>query len=385
MTVKAVSEVILRLFQIKEFLKIINSYVSFILYLRESGLTDRDIVGYLHEAETTFVLKKTMPANWKFYYNSLAPRIWKRKRGQGVDKIVQLPNGICLEIENKYIDSVIYPSYVKRDWIRRFKHPDAIRIICVDGSGYVKENAMKLLQEHNIRIMRLEELILFIRELKNTYQGNKCSTFEQCNENNVYFDEITSVIKDFSANNTSIRCQISYTQSLLNGRDKSYINEKDSTTDSCVHAEREQETRTVLEKIGKLNEHSIDFSEGKELVYAFRESMTFQEKKENTKLIDGCKPIELYMADTRCWYCREEVDIDNDPFWTFVGYLEDGTPYVALDSNLNEGLLCMKCVLSHWKLNKREDHPNWRKYLYLLFKKFEFQHMSLVYKELYIL
>ena len=108
--------------------------------------------------------------------------------------------------------------------------------------------------------------------------------------------------------------------------------------------------------------------------------MTFQEKKENTKLIDGCKPIELYMADTRCWYCREEVDIDNDPFWTFVGYLEDGTPYVALDSDLNEGLLCMKCVLSHWKLNKREDHPNWRKYLYLLFKKFEFQHMSLVYK-----
>ena len=286
-----------------------------------------------------------------FYGNPREWREWLKYTNTGYDLIIIFPfSKRKIKVEIKYLEKKIYPSWFKRDWESR-----SADIFVTSDKCFIPSKL-----RHRLRIFNVSEFLTWIDNEIKKDQSNEYFI----NEGNKFY----------------LNHYLNHDNYCLNYHPNNCLNNSNSLSNFQFSSDNNNKNHSQTRENSKLQNHSINLSKGKELVYAFRESMTFQEKKENTKLIDGCKPIKLYMANTRCWYCREEVDIDNDPFWTFVGYLEDGTPYVALDSNLNEGLLCMKCVLSHWKLNKREDHPNWRKYLYLLFKKFEFQHMSLVYK-----
>ena len=130
-------------------------------------LWSRDLLGYNFEMPNIEVLKKSGLYKHVVYRNPENPRLWKRKRGVGVDMIIKI-GYYTFYIEESFCSK---DYYYRRRWFEgcrlpRFKgYPnDKLHLhIILTNKPRNFDSVKDLAKEHGIQIMDLNDLLTLIR------------------------------------------------------------------------------------------------------------------------------------------------------------------------------------------------------------------------------
>ena len=133
-------------------------------------LTDRELKGFRFETRVDNILRQS---NIIYNGNPLSNVYeWKRHQGKGSDfKIVQWN----WEIEAKYSEAKIFPSWINRDWLPRFdSNSHSLKVIVHNKEMKLPINSMELCFLHDVYLVEIDYLNYAIRmERKKREGGNK--------------------------------------------------------------------------------------------------------------------------------------------------------------------------------------------------------------------
>lgn len=123
-------------------------------------LTMKEYKGFMFEVESYghFV---SIPSLGIVKCNPLEPLEWKRHNAKGVDSILSC-YGYTISVECKKNDAQVYPSYIERDFIPRFKGVKGIRVVLTSNVGMYSRKCIDLLRRHSILLFDMPLLRIFV-------------------------------------------------------------------------------------------------------------------------------------------------------------------------------------------------------------------------------
>jgi hypothetical protein len=132
------------------------------------NFTSRDVKGYNFEVRVDNVLKNI---DIEYTSNPLQNiALWKRHQGTGSDFKIPLWNW---EIEAKYSDGKVFPSWIDRDWIPRFKN-GTFRVTVHNRKMKLSTNSLEKCFIHDIFLIEIDYLKYVLKaEIKARSRGNK--------------------------------------------------------------------------------------------------------------------------------------------------------------------------------------------------------------------
>src|SRR3972149_10794941 len=71
-----------------------------------------------------------------------------------------------IEIEAKFSHAIIFPCWIKRDWIPRFSPKARRRIVVINRGMKLPDKSIELLRENNIKVIFYDELVAYLLSLK---------------------------------------------------------------------------------------------------------------------------------------------------------------------------------------------------------------------------
>ena len=110
---------------------------------------------------------------------------WLHNIGNGCDIKNFVMKGLRFSIECKYLETdKVYPSYIWRDYISRFKGRSGYCIIVTNNKWNVPYDCRRLLQEYGIKVWNQEELASNITTLTNKH----LNVLKETNDNDGFTD-----------------------------------------------------------------------------------------------------------------------------------------------------------------------------------------------------
>lgn len=110
---------------------------------------------------------------------------WLHNIGNGCDIKDFATKGLRFNIECKYLETNrVYPSYIWRDYISRFKGRSGYCIIVTNNKWNVPYDCRRLLQEYGIKVWNQEELAWNITTLTNKH----LNVLKETNDNDRFTD-----------------------------------------------------------------------------------------------------------------------------------------------------------------------------------------------------
>jgi hypothetical protein len=131
-------------------------------------ISERDMKGYTFELETNNVLHSL---KIEYLSNPLQSiEVWKSRQGKGSDFKIPLWNW---EIESKYSDGKVFPSWIDRDWIPRFKN-GTFRVTVHNKGMKLSTNSLERCFIHDIYLIEIGYLRYVLKaEMKYRSRANK--------------------------------------------------------------------------------------------------------------------------------------------------------------------------------------------------------------------
>lgn len=125
-----------------------------------SVLTDREEKGFLFENEIHNILTIN---GYEYRGTPKNPTLWKRDITKGADFNLKWN----IELESKYSDAKIFPSWIKRDWIPRFSNECYYKIVVCNQTlkDKLPNSSIELLREANITLVVITHLAYYLRKL----------------------------------------------------------------------------------------------------------------------------------------------------------------------------------------------------------------------------
>jgi hypothetical protein len=136
--------------------------------LRDINVSERDIKGYRFELETDSVLHSL---KIEYLSNPLQSiELWKRYQGKGSDFKIPSWNW---ELEAKYSEGKVFPSWIDRDWIPRFKN-GTFRVTVHNKGMKLSTNSLERCFIHDIYLIEIGYLRYVLKaEIKARSRANK--------------------------------------------------------------------------------------------------------------------------------------------------------------------------------------------------------------------
>jgi len=131
-------------------------------------ISERDMKGYAFELETNNVLHSL---KIEYLSNPLQSiEVWKSRQGKGSDFKIPLWNW---EIESKYSDGKVFPSWIDRDWITRFKN-GTFKVTVHNRGMKLSTNSLEQCFIHEIYLVEIDYLKYVLKaEIKARTRANK--------------------------------------------------------------------------------------------------------------------------------------------------------------------------------------------------------------------
>jgi hypothetical protein len=107
-----------------------------------------------------------------------------------------------IEIEAKFSHAVIYPSWVKRDWIIRFNDKARVKIVVCNRGIKLTEKAKALLRENKIYLIFIDQLKRVVKALIQLFMMGVTNSL---NSSNRYNTKTNSYCSLYSSPSTNIR------------------------------------------------------------------------------------------------------------------------------------------------------------------------------------
>jgi len=120
-------------------------------------MLNRDQKGFPFELE---VQKGLDSLKVPFLGNPQTFEEWKKNKGKGADIILSIA-----EVECKFLTKKVYPSWILKDYVTRFKFNRKYAIVVVNYKWFIPSNCRKLLYSYHIKVMDKYEFLWFIVDL----------------------------------------------------------------------------------------------------------------------------------------------------------------------------------------------------------------------------
>jgi hypothetical protein len=132
------------------------------------NISERDAKGYNFEVKVNSVLNDIGISYLSNPLNNI--KEWKSRQGKGSDFKIPLWNW---ELEAKYSEGKVFPSWIDRDWIPRFKN-GTFRVTVHNREMKLSTNSLEKCFIHDIYLIEISYLKYVLKiEMKHRQEGNK--------------------------------------------------------------------------------------------------------------------------------------------------------------------------------------------------------------------
>jgi hypothetical protein len=155
------------------------------------NISQRDLKGFIFEKRVDNVLKDI---GIEYVSNPLQDiTLWKRHQGIGSDFKIPLWNW---EIEAKYSDAKIFPSWIKRDYIPRFSK-NSFKVIVHNKNMKLTNSSLELCFLYDIYLVEIGYLRYVLKaEIKARSRANKLLEAENSKKQNIRREDSEMVEED---------------------------------------------------------------------------------------------------------------------------------------------------------------------------------------------
>jgi len=129
-----------------------------------------------------------------------------------------------IEIEAKFSHAVIYPSWVKRDWIIRFNDKARVKIVVCNRGIKLTEKAKALLMENKIYLIFIDQLKRVVKALIQLFMMGVTNSLNSSNRYNTKTNSYCSLysspsmnIRNKNVSNTTSHSTLSLKKHVLDG------------------------------------------------------------------------------------------------------------------------------------------------------------------------
>jgi hypothetical protein len=163
------------------------------------SLTEREIKGYNFEAKVDNILRQSSIIYNGNPLNNVYE--WKRRQGKGSDFKIPQWNW---EMEAKSSNGKVFPSWIIRDWIPRFKK-NSFKVTIYNETMKLPSKSLELCFNHDIYLVSIDMLGYVLKTEKKRREGNKLIEANRTNKRkgNKLVEVNNKVIEPSKANNNT--------------------------------------------------------------------------------------------------------------------------------------------------------------------------------------
>ncbi|MEM3713917.1 MAG: hypothetical protein QXF82_03090 [Nitrososphaeria archaeon] len=135
--------------------------------LERSEYTYRQLLGYQHELSVSACLFNYDPLLEVYSPNCLSD-IHEYVKTQGLGSDFTIPQ-LNIELESKYSEGKIFPSWIIRDWLPRFKDKLSLHLVVHNPELKLTEESRRMLIDNHVLTIELNYLPPFLDLLKRSW------------------------------------------------------------------------------------------------------------------------------------------------------------------------------------------------------------------------